>query len=92
MTQLELEKYCDRLVGRIWKILKIRESEHPEHGRKYLENLVIELRGASSYFDNDSYFMSMLFSLEGIKNVTDHNVLRRKVFECIDLCNKLKNQ
>jgi len=85
----DIKNYTDRLVGRIYKLLCIRE-ENPQHAIKYLENLLVELRGARKTFNYNSYFVSILFSLEGMQEVTDYNLYRRKVFECIDLVNKLK--
>lgn len=89
MENKNLQQYCDRLVGRIFKILKILD-ENPSDASKYLTSLLVELDGAGAYFEENYYFTRIVFSLKGIQNVTDYNVIRSKIFECISLANKLK--
>jgi hypothetical protein len=91
VDNMKLDKYCDRLVGRVYKLLCIRE-EDAQNAKKYLESFLVELKGASKYFGNNSYFASLIFSLEGIRDVTDYNLYKRKIFECINIVNKIKKE
>ena len=84
----DLTKYLDQLVNKIFKILYIIE-ENPEDLKKYLNSLTIELDGMTQYYSDDSYIISTLFSLQGNRECTDHNVWRKTVFECINNVNKL---
>ncbi|MFA5559525.1 MAG: hypothetical protein WDA59_08790 [Methanofastidiosum sp.] len=88
-AKINLNNYLDRLVGKIYKALCILE-ENPENAKKYLNSLTVELDGFTHYYSDDSYIISTLFSLQGIKQCTDHNVWRKTVLECIDNVNKLK--
>lgn len=76
-NEMELNEFCDKLVGRIYKILPLIE-EDKENAKKYLNSLIVELDGANEHFENKSNFQSILFSLEGIKNITDYNVCRKR--------------
>lgn len=90
-NNINLDDYLDKLVGKIFKILPLLE-ENPINAKKYLNSLTIELEGATRNYSNDSYLVSTLFSLQGIKSVTDYNVCRKTVFDCIEYINKLKNK
>lgn len=87
-NEINLNEYTDKLVGRIYKILPLIESDK-DNAKKYLNNLLVELNGANKYFDNIN-FTRIIFSLEGMKNITDYNIVRSKIFECINLVNKIK--
>lgn len=88
-NNINMNDYCDKLIGRIFKVLPLLE-ENPDHAKKYISSLLVELNGASKIFNDNSYFISIICSLEGIGNCTDYNLCRRKIFECISICNKLK--
>lgn len=90
-NNINLDDYLDKLVGKIFKILPLLE-ENPINAKKYLNSLTIELDGMTKYYSDDSYIVSTLFSLQGIKSVTDYNVCRKTVFDCIEYINKLKNK
>lgn len=88
-NDIDLNNYLTKLVNKVFKILPLRE-ENPEYEKKYLNSLLIELRGAVSTFNSDGDFMSIIFSLEGIRDVQDYNVVRSEIFKCIDKINKLE--
>jgi hypothetical protein len=88
---MNIKTYSEDLVNRVFKILPLIE-ENPEHAKKYISSLVVELQGAVSLFEDNNYLTRILFSIEGIQTVTDYNVVRRKVFECINLINKMKEE
>jgi hypothetical protein len=86
---INLNDYLDKLVGRVYKILPLLE-EDPVNAKKYMSSLINELEGATSNYSDDSYLVSTLFSLQGVRTTTDYNILRKTVFECLDNVNKLK--
>ena len=89
--KIDLTNYLDQLVNKIYKALCILE-ENPKNAKKYLDSLTIELDGMTTYYSDDSYIVSTLFSLQGVKNCTDYNVWRKVVFESINNVNKLKQK
>jgi hypothetical protein len=88
---MDIKNYCENLTNRIFKILPLRE-ENPENAKKYVSSLVVELQGACSLFEENDYLTRILCSIKGIEGVTDYNVVRRKVFECLDLINKITKE
>jgi hypothetical protein len=88
---INLDDYLDKLVGKIFKILPLLE-ENPVNAKKYLNSLTIELDGMTKNYSDDSYIVSTLFSLQGIKSITDYNICRKTVFDCLDNINKLKTK
>lgn len=89
--KIDLTNYLDQLVNKIYKALCILE-ENPNNAKKYLDSLTIELDGMTQYYSDDSYIVSTLFSLQGVKQCTDYNVWRKVVFESINNVNKLKQK
>jgi hypothetical protein len=90
-NNINLDDYLDKLVGKIFKILPLLE-ENPTNAKKYLNSLTIELDGMTQCYSDDSYIISTLFSLQGIKTVTDYNVCRKTVFDCLNNINNLKSK
>ena len=88
---MNIQHYSEKLVNRVFKILPLIE-ENPENAKKYISSLVVELHGAVNLFEENDYLTRILCSIEGIKEVTDYNIVRRKVFECIDLINKIAKE
>lgn len=88
---INLDDYLDKLVGKIFKILPLLE-ENPTNAKKYLNSLTIELEGMIKNYSDDSYIVSTLFSLQGIKSITDYNVCRKTVFDCLNNINNLKSK
>ena len=86
---INLNDYLDKLVGKIFKILPLLE-ENPINAKKYMVSIINELEGATRNYTDDSYMVSTLFSLQGIKSVTDYNVCRKTIFDCINNINNLK--
>lgn len=84
---MSIEKYSERLVNSIYKYLCLIEEEE-QNAEKYLNSLLVELEGSLQYYDND-YLNRILFSLNGLQGIEDYNIVRSKVFECINLCNKI---
>lgn len=90
-----LANYLNFLIGRVFKILPIFENE-PDTLTDYLESLLIELTGAKSIVNklkHDVLFLSLLSILQYIsENKCDHKVLKREIFKCIGIVEKLKEK
>ena len=85
-----LEEYKKRLVGRVYKILPMKE-EKCETWEVYIESLLFELVGNKKMVDdmeNNADFISLLSSLEGIMHEEDISVIKREVFKCLGLVKK----
>jgi hypothetical protein len=101
MVQVNLESlnnqflvnYLNFLTGRVFKILPISEQE-PNTLQDYLSSLVIELKGSQSLIElirYDANFISLISTLQYfVDNQYTHKVLKREVFKCIKLIQKLQ--
>ena len=86
-----LEEYKDRLVGRVYKILPMKE-EKVETWDAYIESLLFELVGHKDLIkglDNNSDFISLLSILEGLIGEDDLEVIRREVFKSLNLVKEM---
>jgi len=84
--------YLNFLIGRVYKILPISESE-PETLKSYLDSLILELTGSKDLIlklKKDASFLSLIATLQSLsENQYSHNVIRSEVFKCIDIIKKL---
>ena len=87
--------YFKFLIGRVWKILPMTEEENI-HLKDYMESLQRELIGNMNLVESlkyDGYFITLLNKIEFLINEKcEHKVLRKEVFECVDLINKLQSK
>ncbi len=87
--------YFNFLVGRVFKILPISE-EQPDTLRDYLNSLLIELVGSKELIlkiRDDANFISLLSILQYLNsNECSHDEIRKEVFHCINIINKLQTQ
>ena len=87
--------YFKFLIGRVWKILPMTEEENI-HLKDYMESLQRELIGNMNLVESlkyDGYFITLLNKIEFLINEEcEHQVLRKEVFECVDLINKLQSK
>jgi len=87
--------YLKFLVGKVFKILPISESE-PDTLKDYLESLILELSGSIQLISKikcDGSFISLLSTLQYfIDNECTNEVYRREVFKCISIINKLQKR
>lgn len=93
MDDIVLEKYLRSLINLFFKILPIKESGEKSLGT-YLRSLQLELIGCRSFvvsIQNDASFLTMLSVLQYMIDSPDCSVsvVKREVFRCISLCNKL---
>jgi len=89
-----LPNYFKTLVNRFFKILPMRESEEPSLP-VYIQSLQAELLGCKELIDlfgDDAFYLSLLSVLQFLLDHPDCpvRVVKREVFKCINICNKLK--
>lgn len=81
-----------RLTNQLWKILPMYENA--EDWRKQLSTVLIEIRGLSEIFLDDSLFLQVLSKLEGILKTNDDDIdfviYRKTVFESINILQRFK--
>ncbi|MCK9544823.1 MAG: hypothetical protein M0R03_22650 [Novosphingobium sp.] len=85
-----LVEYFTRLTGDIYKCLPLYEEV--EHGQYsiYVETLLIELNSSRRMlFVSDVDFLKLITNLEPLLELNEHKKLKRQVFKCIDICQKL---
>lgn len=86
-----IEEYKDRLVGRIYKILPMKE-EGVETWDVYIESLLFELVGYKDLIvglNSNSDFISLLSVLESLIGEDDLAVIRKEVFKALGLVKKI---
>ncbi len=89
-----MRKYFERTVGKLYKILPLKECEE-ETLKEYLDTLLTELVGVE-LLDNLSsqpYYMSIIGIVSYLSdNISDCSVkkVKKNVFRAIDLCKKLE--
>jgi hypothetical protein len=81
-----------RITNQIYKLLPSREENLD--WQKPLETIMEELAGMDRLLiDQHDIYFSLLSKLEGLFTLTDEDdfsLFRRIIFECLGLCNKLK--
>ena len=84
-----LEKDFKRLTNQIWKLIPMKEND--EDWEKHLSNILIEISGLQSLFENQLDFLMLLSKLEGLKVQADipFVLYRKSVFNSIELLNKV---
>jgi hypothetical protein len=88
-----LVAYVDGLIGKVWKILPMKDSKSNTI-EKYLNGLLRELVGNKELVfelrDNQD-FLSILGSLESLIDEEEHSIYRSDVFKTIGLINRIKD-
>ena len=90
---LNISVYLDQLKNRVYKILPLTE-EHNIGLPKYLDALLCELTGGKELLQdlsNNSNYISLLMSLECLKNTKELVKVKSKVFECISVIKKIQD-
>lgn len=93
IDQQSLKNYLDSLVGKLYKILPIRENS-PETFPTYARGLRDELSGFSGLVDaigHDPSYVTMLSLLQNFTDAAECPVgdVKREVFGMISTCKKL---
>ena len=85
-----LLEYFTQITGDIYKCLPLYEQVEYGQYSIYVETLLIELNSSRRMlFINDVDFLKLLTNLEPLLELTEHKKLKRQVFKCIDICQKL---
>lgn len=85
---LDFEVYQKYMVKNIFKILPLKEEE--KDWQKYLQGLLIEFNGMDLLLEEVN-LMALIAKLEGLKEVEEHELFRKVIFDCIDLVKKTPN-
>lgn len=86
--------YIDKLTGLTYKILPIFEEKSTSQYNKYINDLINELISYDNIMES-KYFLKLILNLEALKNPkpddseNTHQYVRRKVFECRNLAEKI---
>jgi hypothetical protein len=91
--------YIRRLIGKIFKMLPIREGSE-EAFKNYYKSIMFELEGAKDAIFSDSFFfvdlvakinkLPELFFDE--KNSANHRDFKKRIMECIDVVDKIREE
>jgi TATA-binding protein-associated factor Taf7 len=85
-----LVDYFAQLTNDIYKCLPLYEQVEYGQYSIYVETLLIELNSSRRMlFVNDVDFLKLLTNLEPLLILTEHKKLKRQVFKCTDICQKL---
>lgn len=87
MNNEVLEKYLSKMIGRVFKILPLKEKG-VDTLEKYIESLSREALGLSKVIDCKGLSVEISSKLRGI-DCDCHETLREDVFSVITLINKL---
>lgn len=86
-----IDAYVELLVGKIFKLLPMKEQDNPTL-LKYHESLMVELTGfsfvAKEHVDK-ALLVSIISSINGLLDIDDMKLYKRKVFECINATKRL---
>ena len=89
--------YIDNLTGFTYKILPIFEEKNFEQYSSYINDLINELFSYDNIMESN-YFLKLILNLEALKtpnpdkNESEHQYVRRKVFECRNLAQKIATE
>ena len=83
-----LSEYFRILINRIFKILPLRQ-EHILTLDRYVDNLIIELSGGENFLLNQGIYIELINNLEVFHDLTEVRDIKKQVFRCIDICNKI---
>lgn len=88
------ENYFDILINRLYKILPLKEEYSPTVS-VYIESLLSEMTGGQDvilFIRNDGQYLSIINSLEYIKDCEDVSICKREIFRCIRIVGTLKRK
>lgn len=85
-----LVDYFTQLTNDIYKCLPLFEQVQYGQFSIYVEVLLIELNSSQRMlFVEDVDFLKLLTNLEPLLTLQEHKKLKRQVFKCINICQKL---
>lgn len=83
-----LQDYFKNLIGRLWKILPLKEQQCFTLD-KYLFNLKLELMGGEELLLKSGLFIELLNNLEALTTMEKKEDYKPQVFRCINICEKI---
>lgn len=83
---INFDVYQEYMVKNIFKILPLKEEK--KDWLKYLEGLLIEFNGMDLLLEEVN-LMALVAKLEGLKDIEEHEIFRKVIFDCIDLVKKI---
>ena len=91
-----IRNYFKSLVNKFFKILPMRENGEPSLC-VYMQSLQVELLGCQCFIEKmrtDASYLTLLSILQYLIDNPECTVreVRREVFNCISICNKLKSK
>lgn len=92
MTNNNLNRTLNRLVGQIFRLLPSREE-----GLEYLkpmDTLIVEITGLAKILDDDPNLLSLLSKLTGLREMgkeSDFMLYRRTILEMCSLMGKIRD-
>ena len=84
-----LVEYLTRLVGRVYKLLPIRETSETNFQNNH-KSLMEELAGGERLLKESGLYLELLSKLESVSDLQDHKNFRKSILESIDIVNKIK--
>ena len=83
-----LQEYFKNLIGRLWKILPLKEQQCLTLD-KYLFNLRLELMGGEELLLKSGLFIELLNNLEALTAMENKEDYKPQIFRCISICEKI---
>lgn len=80
-----LSLYFEKLIGKIFKILPMKESK-VDTIQTYCMLLICELLGGKAVSMNEPIIVELIFNLESIMKSTDKSIYKPLIMKCINLC------
>jgi hypothetical protein len=91
LEKTEIIAYLDRLVGRIYKLLPIRENSESDFQNNH-KTLMDELAGGERLLKGYGIYLELLNKLESLPELVEHKQFRKSILESIDLIPKIKSE
>lgn len=85
--EIDFDLYREYAIKSIFKILPLKEEK--KDWIKYLDGLLVELSGMSA-LSTEVNLIVLIAKLEGLREVEDHGLFRKVVFDCIDIMKKMQ--
>ncbi|MDD3063893.1 MAG: hypothetical protein PHX50_13885 [Massilibacteroides sp.] len=97
-SEEQKRNYIKRLVGKVWKMLPIREGSE-EDFKLYYQSIIAEIDGAQKIFNDSMFFLDLMAKLNALpslyfdeKNDANHKNYKNRVIECVNIVNKIAGE
>lgn len=89
LSEKDLIEYLDRLIGKVWKLLPLYESDY-NNFKINQEVLLQEICGGEKIILYCGFYIELINKLECLGDVKSHKQIKKHIRECIDIIQKLK--